>query len=270
MTSPPDWDSFFDGGSPRSRRDPMGEIESFATGAAVTVSTLELRSTLATIAESQLERWRAGATVLVEGDAWAKSILRNDYWTGIGIPNPGTHFGQASWWSAVAWSAAFIMACARKTQAALQLPNPVLGHPTLTENSRHAAYCWQAFRDRTAGTRGRFWAFQPAEALVEAGDIVVKTREAVTVAQAWAATSAAAFTQLHVARRHRRSHRRRQRAGHRRQRRQFSQPHILRTDGHRTNQYCTRGQRRESGVCGPQAHGCGILGPVDGNDCVIR
>lgn len=193
-----DWDSFFDGGSSQrrsrpSRRDPMGEIESFATGAAVTVSSLELRSTLATIAESQLERWRAGATVLVEGDAWAKSILRNDYWTGIGIPNPGAHFGQASWWSAVAWSAAFIMACARKTQAALQLPNPVLGHPTVTENSRHAAYCWQAFRDRTAGTRGRFWAFQPADALVEAGDIVAKTREAVTVAQAWTATSAAAF-----------------------------------------------------------------------------
>ena len=102
--------------------------KSFATGAAVRVSTLQLRSTLATIAESQLERWHAGATVLVEGDAWAKSILRNDYWTGIGIPNPGAHFGQASWWSAVAWSAAFIMACARKTQAALQLPNPVLGH----------------------------------------------------------------------------------------------------------------------------------------------
>ena len=207
--SPLDWDSFFDGGPPPPRaraaqRNPMArtsrrpwnvasEIESFATGAAVTVSSLQLRSTLATVTESQLERWRAGTTVLIEGDQWARRILRNDYWAGVGIPDPGTHFGQAQWWSAVAWSAVFIMACARKTQAALRLPNPILGHSTLTENHRHAAYCWQAFRDRTAGTSGRYWAYRPADALVEVGDIVAKTREAVTVAQAWAATSAPAF-----------------------------------------------------------------------------
>jgi hypothetical protein len=169
------------------------EIESFATGAAVTVSTLQLRSTLATVTENELERWRAGTTVLIEGDSWARNILRNDYWTGIGIPDPATFFGKPSWWKDVAWSAAFIMACTRKTRTALQLPNLVLGHPTLTENSRHAAYCWQAFRDRTAGTRGRFWAYKPADTLVEAGDIVAKTREGVTVANAWAATSAAEF-----------------------------------------------------------------------------
>ena len=82
-----DWDSLFDGGSPPPRaraaeRHPMAgpapppwnvdsEIESFATGAAVTVSSLELRSTIATITESQLERWRAGTTVLIEGDQWS-------------------------------------------------------------------------------------------------------------------------------------------------------------------------------------------------------
>lgn len=179
--------------SPVPRRPWSPEMESFATGAAARVSTLQLRTTLATIAESERERWRAGTTVLVEGDTWARSILRNDYWTSIGIPDPATHFASATWWSTAAWSAAFIMACARKAQAALQLPNPVLGHPTLTENTFHSAYCWQAFRDRTAGLRERYWAYQPADALVEVGDIVAKTRGAVTVAQAWAATTAAAY-----------------------------------------------------------------------------
>jgi len=203
-----DWERIFDEGSPspplrgrgvspgRSaapRRAAALGIESFATGATAAVSTLQLRSTIAAVAESQLERWRAGATVLLESDAWARNILRNDYWTGIGIPNPATFFGSPTWWSAVAWSAAFIMACAQKTQAALQLPSPVLGHPTLTSNAAHAAYTWQAAQDRAAGRRGRYWAHAPADVLVEAGDIVVKARGTVTAAQAATAMNAATF-----------------------------------------------------------------------------
>jgi hypothetical protein len=98
-----------------------------------------------------------------------------------------------SWWT-VAWSAAFIMACASKAQAALQLPAPVLGHPTLSLNAAHSAYCWQAFRDRTARTRRRYWAYQPADALIEVGDIVAKSRSGVTVATAWTGVTAAAYS----------------------------------------------------------------------------
>jgi len=144
-----------------------------------------MRASAASI-RANASAWPARYTVwAMSGLTWVPVIATRSGCATLPIPRPSA--------SAVAWSAAFIMACARKTQAALQLPNPVLGHPTLTENSRHAAYCWQAFRDRTAGTRGRFWTFQPADALVEAGDIVAKTRDAVTVAQAWTATSAAAF-----------------------------------------------------------------------------
>jgi hypothetical protein len=197
-TAAMEWSELFEDGEAAtwSREEPSEEptpYESFATGATAAVSTLQLRTTIAAIADAQLERWRAGATRLTEGSTWGRRILQNDYWTGIGIPNPGTFFGSATWWSAAAWSAAFVMACASKMQAALQLPNPVLGHATLTENRSHSAYCWQASQDRTARRRGRYWAFRPGQVVVEVGDIVAKAREATTVASAWQAVTAAAY-----------------------------------------------------------------------------
>jgi hypothetical protein len=193
-----EWDELFEGGDTPSwsGEQPSEEpapYESFATGATAAVSTLQLRTTIAAIADAQLERWRAGTTSLTESSTWGRRILQDDYWSGIGIPNPGTFFGSATWWSAAAWSAAFVMACARKMQAALQLPNPVLGHATLTENKSHSAYCWQAFQDRSARRRGRYWAFRPGDAVVEVGDIVAKARGATTVASAWQAVTAAAY-----------------------------------------------------------------------------
>jgi hypothetical protein len=192
-----DWESFFEAApAARVRARPRRSgppVESFPTSATATASTLALRTAIAQVAEAQLERWRAGATVLVESDAWGKEIIRNDYWTNLGIPNPATNFNVPNWWT-VAWSAAFIMACAGKAQSALQLPARVLGHPTLSLNAAHAAYCWQAFRDRSARTRLRYWAYQPADALIEVGDIVCKSRGAVTVATAWTSISAAAYS----------------------------------------------------------------------------
>jgi hypothetical protein len=193
-----DWESFFEARPPRrlARGPRQGNgaapAESFTTTATPTVSTLALRTAIAQIAEAQLERWRAGATVLLETDPWAKEILRHDYWTNLGITDPATRFGTPTWWN-VPWSAAFVMACASKAQTALQLPTPVLGHATLSLNAAHAAYCWQAFRDRTARTRRRYWAYRPADALIEVGDIVAKSRGTVTVADAWTAVQAAAY-----------------------------------------------------------------------------
>ncbi len=194
-----DWDTLFEtrppGWSAGLPGPPVSESasESFATAATAAVSTLQLRSSVATVAEGQHDRWHAGTETLQESDTWGKHILRHDYWASIGITNPATQLGTASWWT-VAWSAVFVMFCVHRARTGLQLPGAVLGHPTLTRNSAHAAYSWQAHQDRSSRRRGRYWAYRPADALVEVGDIIVKGREGVTAATAWAAITSATYS----------------------------------------------------------------------------
>ncbi len=163
--------------------------ESFplTAGTSATMSTLQVRTTVAGIAKCQLQRWHAGTQTLLESDTWGKAILLRDYWPTLGITNPGQHFGKPQWWADVAWSAAFIMFCARRAASDLRLHGQILGKSPLASNGSHSAYTWQAYRDRQAKTRPRYWAYRPSEFPVEAGDIVVKSRgAAITQANAWA------------------------------------------------------------------------------------
>jgi hypothetical protein len=156
--------------------------EEFTTQGTVRVSELELRTAVASVADGEALRWTTATTPLHESDAWGKQILRDDYWPAVGVANVAA--GGGSWWSARAWSAAFVMFCAGAVRARLQLPNALLGHPTLANNSFHSAYVWQAHRDRSNRVRQRYWAYLPATQPLEVGDIVVKSRDGVTPAQA--------------------------------------------------------------------------------------
>jgi hypothetical protein len=121
-----------------------------------------LRTNLARTAVAEWERWRRGTAT--EGDSTMRSTLR-DYWlTGTGI-NPET-IGDASWWSAYPWSAAFISWVARKAGAG----------PAFTYSSSHSKYIAAAKQNRLSNNSNPFKAYRVTEAAPRVGDLVCASR----------------------------------------------------------------------------------------------
>jgi len=128
-----------------------------------------VRREVARQAHDELRRWRTDGGVVREGDPQGRTILAADYWPAAGVANPSATFG-GSWWSARAWSAAFVSHTVNAAAARLGLADLLRGAPS------HMRYAWQAYRDRIARRVERYWAYPPDRVLVEVGDIVVKGR----------------------------------------------------------------------------------------------
>jgi peptidoglycan hydrolase-like protein with peptidoglycan-binding domain len=118
-----------------------------------------LRSNLAQIALQQWQVWNRGAT---KEDNLAIRPVLEDYWrTGVGfLPS------EANWWSAVAWSAAFISWVARQAGAGSDF----------RYSAAHTVYVAEAKRNRMANNSNPFKAFRTNEVVPRVGDMVCKSR----------------------------------------------------------------------------------------------
>ena len=135
----------------------------------------------------ELSRWRPpNQPVIHESDPEGQEIIRNDYWSNVGVSDPATFFGDPAWYSNIAWSAIFVSFCANSAARQFGVPF-ILGDMNLQPFSRqllgfnnHYCYSRIARRDRNANQILRYWAFEVDQAQIEIGDIVVKWRNAAT------------------------------------------------------------------------------------------
>lgn len=142
--------------------------DEFPGSTAGMVTLTGARRRVAEQAETELARWRTAAGAVIRENAAAGQAILLNYWPAAGTANPAAAFG-ANWWTNP-WSAAFVSFCVQQAAAALNLG------PLFQGASSHMRYTWQAHRDRTNNVRERYWAFQPANAVIEVGDIIVKGR----------------------------------------------------------------------------------------------
>jgi peptidoglycan hydrolase-like protein with peptidoglycan-binding domain len=128
-----------------------------ATPPSVTGSASSLRQQIVNIARQELQRWGDGARN--ENEPALRPTLENYWRTGVGyVPT------DASWWSAVPWSAAFISYVMRQAGAGSEFKY----------SASHSTYIVDAKNNRLVNNGKLFKAYRTNEMAPRLGDLVCK------------------------------------------------------------------------------------------------
>jgi hypothetical protein len=141
------------------------EGNTFCTDWGVMVPETQVRQQIANTAVNELQWWQNGGAQILENTAAGRARITS-YWSNV----PGT---PAHTVPATAWSGVFVSTCIKLAADALGI-TPV----PLYLSAGHFHYARAAYNRRfhNPPQAGYYWAYDPADRVVQVGDIIVKER----------------------------------------------------------------------------------------------